>query len=297
LRERIGDTRSSPPPASDLDLERIIDLERIGFTWELKHDIEWRKRYEELCEYKRKYNTCLVPAKYEQNKKLGLWVMTQRRQNILMMAGKPSRMTKERKRLLNDIGFVWILRERRHKVWKQRIEEMKKFKEDHGHFDALSPKYPEYHELAEWLRKIRYHYQRLLKGQRVSCSMAEDAISELDEIGFNWSLLAPSKYKGTLPDVCSLLAETSSNELQVCSTVKKPSEDVTKPSISTVTSHILPETFNGCISNNFPTMMPYAIVNPSYQQYGMPNTLEVNLSPTNISALQSFHLFPPFFYH
>jgi hypothetical protein len=35
LRERIGDTRSSPPPASDLDLERIIDLERIGFTWEL----------------------------------------------------------------------------------------------------------------------------------------------------------------------------------------------------------------------------------------------------------------------
>lgn len=74
LRERIGDTRSSPPPASDLDLERIIDLERIGFTWELKHDIEWRKRYEELCEYKRKYNTCLVPAKYEQNKKLGLWV-------------------------------------------------------------------------------------------------------------------------------------------------------------------------------------------------------------------------------
>lgn len=75
LRERIGDTtQSSPPPASDLDLERIIDLERIGFTWELKHDIEWRKRYEELCEYKRKYNTCLVPAKYERNKKLGLWV-------------------------------------------------------------------------------------------------------------------------------------------------------------------------------------------------------------------------------
>jgi hypothetical protein len=74
---------------------------------------------------------------------------------------------------------------------------MKKFKEDHGHFDALSPNFPEYQELAEWLRKIRYHYQRLLKGQRVSCSMAEDAISELDEIGFNWSLLAPSKYKGT----------------------------------------------------------------------------------------------------
>jgi hypothetical protein len=74
LRERIGDKISSPPPASDLDLERIIDLERIGFTWELKHDIEWRKRYEELCEYKRKYKTCLVPAKYERNKKLGLWV-------------------------------------------------------------------------------------------------------------------------------------------------------------------------------------------------------------------------------
>jgi hypothetical protein len=174
---------------------------------------------------------------------------------------------------------------------------MKKFKEDHGHFDALSPNFPEYQELAEWLRKIRYHYQRLLKGQRVSCSMAEDAISELDEIGFNWSLLAPSKYKGTLPDVCSLLAETSSNDLPVRSTVEKPSEDVRKPSISTVTSQLLPETFNGCISNNFPTMMPCALIDPRYQQYGMPNTLEVNLSPTNILALQSFHLFPPSSYH
>lgn len=199
---------------------------------------------------------------------------------------------------LNHHFFLLLIRVGRHKVWKQRIEEMKRFKEEHGHFDVLSPNHPEYQELAEWLRKIRYHYQRLLKGHRVSCSMAEDAISELDEIGFTWSLLAPSKYKGTLPNVSSLLMDSSSNDLQVCSLKANNSEEVTKPSISAISSNLLPIVINGCSSNNLATMMPYAFIHPVYQQYGASsNTRDVNLSPTNVFAMHSMHFFPPFSYH
>ena len=89
---------------------RVRELERIGFTWDMSHDVEWKKRFEELCEYQERHGDCIVPARYSKNPELGRWVMTQRRQHVLLKKGRPHRMTKERKQLLDDIGFKWLLR-------------------------------------------------------------------------------------------------------------------------------------------------------------------------------------------
>jgi hypothetical protein len=75
-------------------------------------------------------------------------------------------------------------------------------------------------------------------------------------------------------------------------------EEVAKPSISSISSNLLPIVVNGCSSNNLATMMPYALVRPVYQQYGMSSNIrDVKLSPTNVFAMHSIHFFPPFSYH
>ena len=75
------------------------------------HEIAWNQRYNELVEYKKVNGDCLVPQTYKPNKKLGYWVMQQRRQYRLQSDGKRNsldgRVGAKRKQLLDDIGFVW----------------------------------------------------------------------------------------------------------------------------------------------------------------------------------------------
>lgn len=77
------------------------------------HDSVWHRHYADLQQYKEKYGNCLVPQNYADNRKLGLWVMQQRRQYTLMQQGKNSSLSGKRGdyrlQLLDDIGFVWRL--------------------------------------------------------------------------------------------------------------------------------------------------------------------------------------------
>jgi hypothetical protein len=54
-----------------------------------------------LFEFKRKSGHCMVPGAYEQDKSLGQWVNTQRRNH------NKNTMRPDRKELLDKIGFAW----------------------------------------------------------------------------------------------------------------------------------------------------------------------------------------------
>ena len=75
------------------------------------HRAVWQTRYNELIEYKAANGHCQVPQNYNVNRKLGLWVMQQRRQYTLQKTGKRSSFNgsegKKRIQLLEDIGFTW----------------------------------------------------------------------------------------------------------------------------------------------------------------------------------------------
>jgi len=79
-------------------------------------EITWQKHYNELIHFQAEHGHCLVPQNYPSNKKLGLWVMQQRRQYTLQENGKKSSLDattgKKRIELLNNIGFVWHVRRR-----------------------------------------------------------------------------------------------------------------------------------------------------------------------------------------
>jgi hypothetical protein len=94
-----------------LTFERVLELERLGFSWDSPHDVEWKKRYGELKRYKDARGHCRVPSRDKGHPELGRWVMTQRRQYALLKQDRKSRMTRERQRLLEHIDFEWVLRE------------------------------------------------------------------------------------------------------------------------------------------------------------------------------------------
>lgn len=93
-----------------LTAEREKLLDEIGFTWTVldfdgvKPTDLWNVRYSQLLEFKQKHGHCKVPYNFPDNPQLGGWVGKQREQRKL------NKLTPERERLLDEIGFLWSVR-------------------------------------------------------------------------------------------------------------------------------------------------------------------------------------------
>ncbi len=93
-----------------LSKERIDLLDKIGFDWEppmsppprKNTDADWSLRYKELRDYKAAYGDTNVPGLWVTG--LGRWASTQRQ------ARKNGKLSEERTRLLEEIGFEWVLK-------------------------------------------------------------------------------------------------------------------------------------------------------------------------------------------
>jgi uncharacterized protein YbgA (DUF1722 family) len=138
-----------------LRLDRRKILDKIGFAWKadrattFKPDNKhWHQQREKLVEFKRQNGHCVVPFNCQQDKSLGQWVSHQRTHcdNI-----RP-----DRKRILDEIGFVWTEKaaNTNNKLWQQQCEKLLKFKQKNGHCRV-----PCMHEqdesLGRWVRNQR----------------------------------------------------------------------------------------------------------------------------------------------
>ena len=87
----------------------------------------WFDQYEELRRFKEKEGHCCVPRRYKENPKLSSWVCNQREAN------KKKKLSNERKKMLNHIGFCWIPSAKRGTrrddiQWNKMLGELKEFK-------------------------------------------------------------------------------------------------------------------------------------------------------------------------
>jgi hypothetical protein len=97
---------------------------------------------------------------------LGRWVKTQR------IKYKQGKLSKERIRRLERIGFVW----RRHDTaWDEMYQKLVRFKDAHGHCDVPT-KWNVDRQLGRWVATQRARKKTLKK----------ERIRRLDEIGFGW---------------------------------------------------------------------------------------------------------------
>ena len=91
---------------STLSDERLVLLQEAGFVWD-SHESVWDQHYRDLLTFISTHGHCYVPSRCSNNGKLGSWAKSQRHQYKLLKRGKASRLTAERMKLLDDVGFVW----------------------------------------------------------------------------------------------------------------------------------------------------------------------------------------------
>lgn len=92
-----------------LSMDRIRKLESIGFAWSTDDPrrVDWCVRFKQLCIFQKEWGHTLVPMGYKKNPSLGNWVSVQRQEFRNLQHGKSSKMTPNRVKLLESIGFIW----------------------------------------------------------------------------------------------------------------------------------------------------------------------------------------------
>lgn len=85
-----------------MPIERRKQLDGLGFVWD-PLEIQWEKGFRYLATYKEHEGHCRVPQRHEESGfRLGQWVTVQR--------ANKDRMPAERRKQLDELGFVWKVR-------------------------------------------------------------------------------------------------------------------------------------------------------------------------------------------
>mmetsp|Transcript_26993 Transcript_26993/g.41406 ORF Transcript_26993/g.41406 Transcript_26993/m.41406 type:complete len:360 (-) Transcript_26993:220-1299(-) len=148
-----------------LSEERIKLLDSVGFAWSANET--WDGMFEQLVKYKEKNGDCLVRQDYQENPKLGSWVMTQRR--------KKDTLNSERLARLNSIGFVWSVHQA---LWDTMFESLVGFKARNGHC-RVPWSYNSDPQLGRWVyeqekNKARISAERRIRLEAVGLFRASD---------------------------------------------------------------------------------------------------------------------------
>merc|ERR1719253_1418145 len=113
------------------DAEQAKKLEELGFQWGIAGTRldQWELRFKELDEFKEKHGHCNVPARYSGG--LGTWVSNLRHRG----EEECRRRDVEQARKLEELGFRWDTLKTSNR-WEARFQQLREFKEEHGHCDV-----------------------------------------------------------------------------------------------------------------------------------------------------------------
>ena len=151
-----------------LGSEQVKQLEEIEFEWKVR-DANWEMMFNHLELFINTYGHSFVPRVYPDVPKLGFWINNQRTR---YKQGKINKTYEER---LNNIGFVWSIKE---STWEERFNELKEYKAAHGTCD-VSLRDPINSKLGPWVRNQRAVYK---KG-----TLSAEYIKRLEQLGFTWN--------------------------------------------------------------------------------------------------------------
>jgi hypothetical protein len=184
LGKWVGTQRANFERMSPARTER---LRKLGFIWktlEMSPRRDWDQRYLELLAFRRKYGHVNVPHAWPENQPLAHWVARQRKRD-------KSKLTRQQLKKLNDIDFIWDVRDRR---WCVRIAALTEFKARFGHCDVPGH-WSENKPLGAWTYKVRE--------QKRAGNLTSERIQELTRRAVQWLVLPPVASSGPpSPDQC-----------------------------------------------------------------------------------------------
>jgi hypothetical protein len=135
------------------------------FTATVQGRVRWESRYEALANYQQAHSHCVVSSK--ESFRLRQWVNSQRH------ARRTGKLSAERVRRLDELGFVWDVRQVR---WASMFEDLAAYQRAHGHCDVPSNK--DCIRLWRWVVTQRVARR---KGK-----LNTDQVRRLDTLGFIW---------------------------------------------------------------------------------------------------------------
>ncbi len=190
--------------------ERLERLKNAGFVFwaknskqqlQLEHqrrkpkdDAKWNSFMIQLQQYKEEFGNCLVPKLYPTNQPLSTWVFAQRQQKRnLENPEKNSRLTKEKIKQLDAMGFVWQAKhnkEWQHEdrlrkqamvedAWQGHFKSLLAFKKKMGH-TRVPKAYPKNQSLSSWVFRQRAMYKKMVKGEY--CSLTPARFKQLEDV-------------------------------------------------------------------------------------------------------------------
>ena len=140
--------------------------------------MQWEKHYQQLIKFKEEHGHLSIPTKYKENLKLSMWMSNQR------VNYHKGTMTPERKKRLDELGFIWRKRERTPKTyyfWDMMYQEIQEFEKKYGHLAVpYSFIWKEDMPLGLWAANQRSRYNR---GE-----LTELQIQRLNDIDFIWDV-------------------------------------------------------------------------------------------------------------
>lgn len=105
-RQRTEYRKMQNGKPSSITLQRVDDLNRLGFTWTIQENqTSWEDRFSELKDFKKMSGHCNVPKVYAKNPSLGYWVNEQRFQYRRRVKGQSSYLTDDKVKALNELEF------------------------------------------------------------------------------------------------------------------------------------------------------------------------------------------------
>ena len=150
---------------------KIKRLDSIGFNWDPFSE-KWEVAFNELRKFQMQEGHCLVPIDLRVGRiSLGNWVSVQREFK------KAKKLTDERVRRLNGIGFIW---DPYSEQWEEAFNALQIYSSEHGHCDVTQSFKVNGLLLGSWVV-----IQRRKKGQ-----LSADRINRLNSIGFIWDPIA-----------------------------------------------------------------------------------------------------------
>lgn len=142
-------------------------LESIGFIW-TEREANWQRSFNRLLQYKERFNS--VHVQQTKDAKLWSWAAAQRK------AYQKGKLSENRFKLLNDIGFVFDLQEA---AWWNFYEKLCDYAKTHGTPDVPTQSKDD-PSLGTWVARQRRQY---LAGE-----ISPQRVDALESIGFLWDV-------------------------------------------------------------------------------------------------------------
>jgi hypothetical protein len=159
LRQRAEYKKLKEKNSSRLTVQQLMELTNLGFAFVLKEGgyRSFDERMEQLKAYKAEHGHVKVPTQHEE---LGHFVMRQRKLYRLLKTGKPSAMTDQKIKALEEVRFDWGTNKWKDRStwrdpvsWDGRFQELLAFKAEHGH--TIVPQHTL--GLGRWVNRQRLH--------------------------------------------------------------------------------------------------------------------------------------------